>query len=106
MAIAPNKENTEALRSGKLDEISSIYKNTVEGIFDYATTNPTQQEVTTKGTLFGAYNSITDFYQNIKGYKDEESRFKSIMYGTGLQKGQKAFDLCKDFAQLGKEALN
>lgn len=106
MAMTPNKETTEALRNGKLDEISSMYKNTVESIFEYAMDSPTQQEVTTKGTLFGAYNSITGFYQNIKEYKDEESKFKSIMYGTGLQKGQKAFDLCTNFAQFGKEALN
>lgn len=106
MAMAPNKETGEALRNGKLDEISTIFKNTTDSIFEYAMSSPSQQEETTKGTLFGAFNSISGYYQNVKGYKDEESKFKSIMYGTGLQRGQKAFDLCSDFAQLGASTLN
>lgn len=106
MAMTPNKETTEALRMGKLDEISSIYKNTVENIYEYAMASPTQQQETTKGTLFGAYNAITGFYQNVKSYKDEESKFKSIMYGTALQKGQKAFDLCTGFASTGASIFN
>jgi hypothetical protein len=106
LAMAPNKETTVALRNGRLEELSSLYKNTVENVFEYAQSAPSQQEETAKGTLFGCYNAITGFYQNVKGYQNEESKFKSIMYGTGLQKGQKAFDLCTDFAKLGSEILN
>lgn len=99
-AMAPNKETVESLRNGEFEDLSTIYKNTVENVFEYAMSSPTQQEETTKGTLFGAYNSVTGYFQNVRSYKNEESKFKSIMYGTGLQRNQKAFDLCTDFAHM------
>ncbi|WP_394339625.1 hypothetical protein [Mucilaginibacter gracilis] len=55
--------------------------------------------------MFGAYNSITGYFQNVRNFRDEESKFKSIMYGTGSQRGQTAFDLCTDFAKHGTDAL-
>lgn len=106
LAMSPNKETTEALRNGQLEEISTLYKNTVDNVFEYAMVSPSQQEDTTKGTLFGAYNSITGYYQNVCNYKNDESKLKSIMYGTGLQRGQKAFDLCTDFAKHGNIILS
>lgn len=105
-AMSPNKETTALLDSGKTEELSAIFSNTVDNVLNYAMSSPSQHEETTKGTLFGAYNSITGYYQNFKSYKDEESRFKSIMYGTGLQRGQKAFELCTTFAEYGMEIFN
>jgi len=106
VAMAPNKEVLQNLQDGKLDELSTTYNNMVSSVMEYALTNPTQQEVTTKGTLFGAYNAVTGYFQNVRNYKDDESKFKSIMYGTGLQRSQTAFDLCKDLAIHGVSALN
>jgi len=106
VAMAPNKEVLQNLQNGKLDELSTNYNNMVSSVVEYALTNPTQQEVTTKGTLFGAYNAVTGYFQNVRNYKDDESKFKSIMYGTGLQRSQIAFDLCKEFSKHGIEALN
>ncbi|ASU34256.1 DUF932 domain-containing protein [Mucilaginibacter xinganensis] len=106
VAMAPNKEVLQNLQSGKLDELSTNYNNMVSSVMEYALTNPTQQEVTTKGTLFGAYNAVTGYFQNVRNYKDDESKFKSIMYGTGLQRSQTAFDLCKEFSKHGIESLN
>ncbi|MBS1501475.1 MAG: DUF945 domain-containing protein [Bacteroidetes bacterium] len=105
LAMIPNKETLEKLKAGKEDELSSQYNNMVSSVFDYAMTSPTQQEATTKGTLYGAYNSITGYFQNVRNYKDEESKFKSILYGTGLQRSQTAFNLCTDYAKHGNEAL-
>jgi phage/plasmid-like protein (TIGR03299 family) len=101
VAMAPNKEVLQNLQNGKLDELSTTYNNMVSSVMEYTLTNPTQQEVTTKGTLFGAYNSVTGYFQNVRNYKDDESKFKSIMYGTGLQRSQSAFDLCAEFAKNG-----
>jgi phage/plasmid-like protein (TIGR03299 family) len=106
VAMAPNKEVLQNLQNGKLDELSTTYNNMVSSVMEYTLTNPTQQEVTTKGTLFGAYNSVTGYFQNVRNYKDDESKFKSIMYGTGLQRSQTAFDLCNEFSKHGIEALN
>lgn len=105
MAMIPNKETYDKLKAGKDDELSSNFNNTVSAVFDYAMTSPTQQEDTTKGTLFGCYNAVTGYFQNVRSYKDEESKFKSIMYGTGQDRGQVAFNLCTDFAKHGHSAL-
>lgn len=106
VAMSPNKETSEALRSGQLEELSTLYKNTVDNVFEYAMSSPSQQLETTKGTLFGAYNAITGYYQNVCNYKNDESKLKSIMYGTGLHRGQKAFDFCTDFAETGNIILS
>ncbi|WP_295715789.1 DUF932 domain-containing protein [Mucilaginibacter sp.] len=101
VAMAPNKEVLQNLQTGKQDELSTTYNNMVSSVMEYALTSPTQQEATTKGTLFGAYNAVTGYFQNVRNYKDDESKFKSIMYGTGLQRSQSAFDLCAEFARNG-----
>jgi len=106
VAMSPNKETLENLKTGKEDALSSNFTNIVSSVFDYAMTSPTQQEETTKGTLFGAYNAVTGYFQNVRNFKDGESKFKSIMYGTGLQKCQTAFDLCTDYAKYGKLNFN
>ena len=105
-AMAPSKEVLQNLQSGKDEELSSTFNNMVSSVMDYAFTDPAQQEATTRGTLYGAYNSVTGYFQNVRNYKDEESKLKSIMFGTGLQRSQAAFNLCREFAMHGVDALN
>ncbi|HEK22206.1 DUF932 domain-containing protein [Mucilaginibacter sp.] len=105
LAMVPNKETYEKIRTGKESELSSHYNNMVSSVFDYAMTADSQQEATTKGTLFGAYNSVTGYFQNVRNFRDDESKFKSIMHGTGFDRSQVAFDLCTDFAKHGNEVL-
>lgn len=105
LAMSPNRETGELLRKGMESELSSQFNNTVSAVLDYSLTSPSQQENTTKGTLFGFYNSVTGYYQNVKGYRDDEAKFKSIMAGTGLQRNQSAFDLCHDFATHGSSVF-
>ena len=105
VAMAPSKEVLQNVQNGKQDELSTTYNNMVSSVMDFALTHPTQQELTTKGTLYGAYNAVTGYFQNVRNYKNDESKLKSIMYGTGLQRSQTAFDLCKEFAKHGNDAL-
>jgi phage/plasmid-like protein (TIGR03299 family) len=105
LAMVPNKETFELLKAGKDEELSSKFSNVVSNVFEYAQCSPTQQEATTKGTLYGFYNSITGYYQNVRSYKDNEAKFKTIMGGTGLQRNQTAFDLCNEFAKHGANTL-
>lgn len=65
----------------------------------------TQQLETTAGTVFGAYNAVTGYFQNVRTFKSDEAKFKSIMDGTAKQRAQTAFNLCRDFAAQGSEAL-
>lgn len=106
LAMSPNREAYEDIKKGKQVEFSSQFNNMVSGVFDYAMTSPEQQENTTKGTLFGMYNAVTGYFQNVKNYRDDQSKLKSIMQGTGLQKNQAAFNLCTDFAKYGNSILN
>jgi phage/plasmid-like protein (TIGR03299 family) len=105
LAMIPNREVYEKLKMGREQKLSSHFTSMVSSVFDYAMTSPTQQEDTTKGTLFGAYNAVTGYFQNVRNFKTEESKFKSIMYGTGFDRAQTAFNLCNDFAKEGSGAL-
>lgn len=105
-ALVPNKDALAALQKGKMDECSAYYRNMCENAFNYAMVNETQQMTTTRGTLFGAYNGITGYFQNVRKYKDETAKLKSVMFGgIAQQRAQSAFDLCTNFA-AGELSLN
>jgi phage/plasmid-like protein (TIGR03299 family) len=59
----------------------------------YAMESDTQQMDTTRGTVFGAYNAITGYLQNVKEVKDQESNLVSILDGSGFDFTQKSFNL-------------
>lgn len=102
LALCPNKETYELLKKGAEDELSTIFKNTVDSAFAYAMMSDTQQMSTTKGTLFGAYNAVTGFNQNVRKYTDDEAKLQSIVLGGTAQKnGQTAFELCSSFQKNG-----
>lgn len=106
LAMVPNKEVLRDIRSGKEDDLSTHFKNICMDAYHYAVSNETQQLDTTKGTLFGAYNGITGYFQNVRKYKDDESKLKSLLYGgTGQQCTQAAFTLCNDFSQRGDDVF-
>ena len=107
LALCPNKETLDLIKKGAEDEISTVFKNTVDDAFGYAMISDTQQMDTTKGTLFGAYNAVTGYYQNVRNYKNDEAKLQSIVLGgTAQLKSQKAFELCTSFALDGAEILN
>lgn len=106
LAMAPNKETLSNLQKGAQDELSTHFENVCNGVYEYAMSSPSQQQATTKGTLFGAYNAVTGYFQNVRNYKDDEAKFKSIMGGTAQQRGQRAFGLCARFEKSGAQVLN
>lgn len=95
LAMSPNAEVTTAILSDNASfEFSKHFVDVCGNIFEYAQSNPTQQMQTTAGTLFGAYNAITGYYQNVKDYKTADSKANSILFGTGFERTKKAFQLC------------
>ncbi|OOQ56599.1 DUF932 domain-containing protein [Mucilaginibacter pedocola] len=106
LAMAPNKEVVKNIELGLMDNLSTTYTNIVDNAFAYAMGDPTQTMETTAGTLFGAYNAVTGYYQNVRNFKDGEAKFRSVMDGTAKQRAQVAFDLCLGFAQNGDGILN
>lgn len=107
MALAPNKEMLDKLDRGVEDEFSARFQNQCDQAFEYALSAESQNMPTTAGTVFGGYNAITGFFQNVQGYKTQEDKVKSILYGgTAQLKGQRAFNLCHSFAKSGQFSLN
>lgn len=90
-SLAPRKEILTKLDAAQ--EMSARFNNMTEECYVYATTSPTQQTPSCKGTVFGAYNAITGYYQNVKGFENSNDKLSSIMFGTGFNRSQKAFDL-------------
>lgn len=100
MAMVPNKEVLQNIEKGELDELSTCFKNMCDDVYEYNMSSPSQQYETTKGTVFGAYNAITGYFQNVRNYKDDEAKIKSTLYsGTAQLRTQKAFQLCTDFVK-------
>lgn len=66
--------------------------------------SPTQQIATTTGTAFGAYNAVTGYFQNVRTYKNEEAKLRSVLFGgTAQLRTQAAFDLCEAYSQKGSQ---
>lgn len=106
LAMIPNKEVFQKLQRGNADELSAHYTNVCDAAYEYAMSNPSQQLETTKGTVFGAYNAITGYFQNVRTYKDNEAKLKSLLFGgTAQLRTVRAFHLCEDFAMKGENAL-
>lgn len=107
MAMAPNREVLGKLKDSRVEELSSHYTNMVESVYEYALSSPTQNMDTTGGTVFGSYNAITGYFQNVRSYKDQEAKVKSILLaGTAQLRGQTAFNLCEGFARHGADIFN
>ena len=101
-ALAPGKEVLNHLQEERRELLSTCYKNMCAAAFEYALSSPTQQTETTKGTLFGAYNAITGYFQNVRTYGSEEAKLKSLLFGGTAQiKTGVAFHLCEAFAKSG-----
>lgn len=106
VAMTPSNETLGNLRDGKIELLSAQYLNMVDSVYEYALGDPTQNLATTVGTLFGAYNSVTGYFQNVRKYNDQEAKIKSVlMGGTAQLRGQRAFDLCEGFARAGADSL-
>ncbi|EHQ24276.1 DUF932 domain-containing protein [Mucilaginibacter paludis] len=106
LAMCPNKEVLSKLTAGQFDETSTAFKNICNDAFEYAMTSETQQMVTTKGTVFGCFNAVTGYFQNVRTYKDDTAKMNSLLDGgTAQRRAQTAFDLCTAFAKNGADSL-
>jgi hypothetical protein len=78
----------------KKDEQSTRFTNMVNAAYEYGMSSPTQQLSTTRGTVFGAYNAITGYFQNVREFAEIGDKLSSILDGNAARISQKAFDLC------------
>lgn len=73
------------------DKMSTRFKNQVDSIYAFALSHPTQITNATRGTVWGAYNAISGYYNYIAKFKSSEDKFSSQMFGNGHNKIQKGF---------------
>lgn len=106
LALAPSKEVLHSLKEREADAFSSQFQKACDSTYEYALSNPSQQVETAKGTLFGAYNAITGYFQNVRSYKSDEAKLKSLLFGgTAQTKTQRTFNLCIDVMRQGTDAF-
>jgi phage/plasmid-like protein (TIGR03299 family) len=96
-ALAPTPEALEKFEAE--EEISKQYSEAIDACLEYSYTAPSQLLDTTKGTVYGAYNAITGFYQNIKNFKSEDSKLRNILSGNVQKNTQIAFNLALSHIQ-------
>jgi len=77
--------------------ISTRKVNIIKDVYEYAMAGPGQQTPETEGTLYGAVNAITGYYQNAKEFSSQEAKFNSNLYGANNKTMQKSFDIALSY---------
>lgn len=73
---------------------STRITNIREEVLGYMYDHETQKDI--KGTLYGFYNGITGYFQNVKTYMNDDTKFKNILgNGSDFGKVQSAMDICE-----------
>ena len=90
------KEQISLLHTPNADKIASVDVSTkkynIMSNIAIATFNGVGQDlVTTKGTVFGLYNGVTNYISNSKSYSDYEKRFDAIINGSSNSLLDKAY---------------
>lgn len=86
----------------KLDRFETL----VSDVYAYAHMSSTQQTAATRGTVFGAYNAVTGYLNNvrkplkIRNRDPREGALRSILDGRSFEYAQKALNLCLDFIRI------
>jgi phage/plasmid-like protein (TIGR03299 family) len=76
------------------------FERLVSEVYGYAHLSHTQQTTTTRGTVFGAYNAVTGYLNNVQkprkmGTRDpQEGVLRSLLDGQRSEYAQRAFNRC------------
>jgi hypothetical protein len=73
------------------EKISTRFKNQVNSIYDFALSHPTQVTDAARGTMWGAYNSISGYFNYVHKFNNNEQKFSSQMFGNANNKIIKGF---------------
>lgn len=94
VATFATKAHMDLIAKGEECAQLTRFETLISDVYAYALGSDTQQMDTTKGTVFGAYNAVTGYLQNVKNVTNQESQLVSLMEGTAYDYNQKAFNLC------------
>ena len=78
----------------QIEKTSTRFNNLVEKVYTFALSHPTQTTKAAEGTLWGAYNSVSGYFNFRNDYKSPEHKFRSISLNNGYanRKINKAFE--------------
>lgn len=77
---------------------STRFRNNVETAINYALTHPTQLKTSCKGTVFGALNAVSGFFQNEFDWRGNyENKMESIIEGRVNKKNMQAFETAMEY---------
>ena len=74
------------------EEYSTRFQNICNKVFEFAKTHPTQNTDAANGTIWGAYNSISGFFNHVANYDSKEVKFKKQLFGVDGKRITKAYD--------------
>lgn len=102
-----NNEEKEAIANGVKREliVSTRKSNIINDVKEYYHTKVVNEFPHCAGTLYGAYNSVTGYFQNVKTYKNDSAKFESNFLGANGDVMQTALDTALRVSR-GKLVLN
>ena len=90
--------NRNAGQKNESEIVSTQLINTMAEIREYNASNSTQLMESTKGTVWGALNAVTGYFQNVEQVaKTESDKLTSILDGRIANKTQLAWDAATHF---------
>ena len=75
-------------------KLSTRATNIVDSIREYYEVGPGQEEFT--GTVWGAYNAVTGYFQNIRNYKSNEDKMSQNFFGSLHSKNNNSLKLAME----------
>jgi len=104
VAFIANSLELDIDENGKF---STRAKNIVLDVLDYNFSNVGGQQMEhCKGTLYGAYNAISGYYNNVKSFKSKEERGVSLLEGNGKKHTDNAFAICDTLLKKNEADMN
>lgn len=81
----------EALR----EVVSTKKANAIEDTYSYLYNNETQKNEESFGTLWGAYNAITGYSQNVKEFKNSKAKLENTLIGSSSELNKTALNIAE-----------
>lgn len=81
----------ERVLNGNKKEISTRTKNVIEELMDTYETGIGTDMPHVRGTVWGAYNAVTEYVDHVKSYRKDTDKTHAIIFGSGSATKEQAF---------------
>lgn len=75
------------------EEFSKVFTNKVESVMAFAHDHETQRSKAARGTVWGAYNAVSGYYNYLKNYKSQEDKMQDVYFKNGSRVIEHAYEL-------------